>query len=80
MVRKMRSYIIRRLMHARNMLLDRSDNIDQISAAVGYTDPGYFCRMFKRYENIKVAGYNAFFTLLNKLLRDGLIARTEHRL
>ena len=37
-------------MYARNLLLDRSDNIDQISEEVGYTDPGYFSRIFKRYE------------------------------
>jgi formate C-acetyltransferase len=29
---------------------------------------------------IKVAGYNAFFTLLSKPLQDSIIARTEHRM
>ncbi len=51
-----------RLMHARNMLLDRSDNIDQISAAVGYPDPGYFCRMFKRYENMSPREFRKLYT------------------
>ena len=30
--------------------------------------------------NVKVAGYNAFFTLLSKPLQDSIIARTEHGL
>jgi formate C-acetyltransferase len=29
---------------------------------------------------VKVAGYNAFFTQLNKSLQDTIIARTEHGL
>ena len=29
---------------------------------------------------VKVAGYNAFFTRLNKPLQDTIIARTEHRI
>ena len=29
---------------------------------------------------VKIAGYNAFFTQLTKLLQDGIIARTEHRM
>jgi len=29
---------------------------------------------------VKVAGYNAFFTRLNKELQDSILARTEHKL
>jgi pyruvate-formate lyase len=29
---------------------------------------------------VKVAGFNAYFTRLNKALQDSIIARTEHRL
>jgi AraC-like DNA-binding protein len=42
-----------RLRESRKFLLESELNINQIASAVGFRDPGYFRRMFKRYYDIK---------------------------
>lgn len=41
-----------RIRQAKVMLLDPSNSIKQICLSVGYGDPSYFSRIFKRYEGV----------------------------
>jgi AraC-like DNA-binding protein len=55
---------IREAVHARRirearaqLLLQRTEDVAQIAALCGYTDPGYFRRVFKRATNMTPHGY-----------------------
>lgn len=41
-----------RIAQAKRMLLDGSNSIKQVCLSVGYSDPSYFSRIFKRYEGV----------------------------
>jgi YesN/AraC family two-component response regulator len=48
----------RRIKEARaQLLLQRTQDVAQIAALCGYTDPGYFRRVFKRATNMTPRGY-----------------------
>jgi AraC-like DNA-binding protein len=48
------SYIIhRRLREARKLLLESGLNINQVAQAVGFRDPGYFRRLFRKHFDMK---------------------------
>jgi len=42
-----------RLRESRKLLLESELNINQIATTAGFSDPGYFRRLFKRYYDIK---------------------------
>lgn len=46
-----------RLKEARSLLMDGQQNVDQIARAVGYSDPGYFRRIFRRQEGLSPRAY-----------------------
>lgn len=53
----------RRIKEARAQLLSYNDkNINQIAFACGYTDPGYFRRMFKRRTNMTPKEFRALYS------------------
>lgn len=39
-----------RIQHAKRLLLTTNDTVKEISESLGFSDSGYFCRVFKRYE------------------------------
>ena len=41
-----------RIAQAKRMLLDPSNSIKQVCLSVGYGDPSYFSRIFKKYEGV----------------------------
>jgi len=51
----------RRLKHARGLLLDGLENIDEISRASGFEDPGYFRRLFKREQGMTPLAYRKLY-------------------
>ena len=51
----------KRLYEAKNLLLDTSLSISDISKAVGYNDCSYFCSVFKRQENVSPAEYRLLY-------------------
>ena len=54
----LKSYINeRRIALARDLLGDRSLNISEIAWASGYSDPGYFARVFKRATGLSPRGF-----------------------
>ncbi|MDQ0728264.1 AraC family transcriptional regulator [Microbacterium sp. W4I20] len=48
-----------RMTHARNLLDTTSLSVREIAAAVGYTDPLYFSRHFRRLHGLNPTGYRA---------------------
>jgi AraC-like DNA-binding protein len=46
-----------RINHARRRLLESADSIKQISEQVGYNDPFFFSRDFKRYTGVSPSEY-----------------------
>jgi AraC-like DNA-binding protein len=46
-----------RLKQARALLLESGMNVNQVAGAVGYSDPGYFRRIFLRQEGISPRAY-----------------------
>lgn len=46
-----------RLRHARSLLLDGEHNINEIARASGFSEAGYFRRLFKRYVGITPQGF-----------------------
>jgi transcriptional regulator GlxA family with amidase domain len=50
-----------RIEHAKRMLESGTDPIDEISAAVGYEDPSFFRRIFKRYVGLRPVDYRRKF-------------------
>lgn len=51
----------KRLYEAKNLLLDTSLSINDISKAVGYNDCSYFCAVFKKQENVSPAEYRMLY-------------------
>jgi AraC-like DNA-binding protein len=47
----------RRMAAARRLLADTARSIDEIAAAVGYNDGGYFVRTFRRYHGVTPAAW-----------------------
>jgi AraC-like DNA-binding protein len=65
---------IREAVHARRikearaqLLLQRTQGVAEIAALCGYTDPGYFRRVFKRATNMTPRGYR----LVNECVPSG---------
>jgi len=52
-----------RIEHAKRMIESGTDPIDNISAAVGYEDPSFFRRIFKRLVGLRPADYRRRFAL-----------------
>lgn len=46
-----------RLKEARSLLLEGRQNIDQVARSVGYDDPSYFRRIFRRQEGLSPRAY-----------------------
>jgi AraC-like DNA-binding protein len=53
-----------RLRHARRLLLDREMNIDRVAREAGYTDPGYFRRVFRRYSGLTPGAFRRLYGLV----------------
>jgi AraC-like DNA-binding protein len=51
----------RRLKHARGLLLDGLENIDEIARASGFDDTGYFRRLFKREQGMTPLAYRRMY-------------------
>jgi len=52
------AYLIKvRLERAKELLITTSFNVSEISFAVGYENPLYFSRMFKKYTGVSPANY-----------------------
>lgn len=51
----------KRIFESKNLLLDTSLSINDISKSVGYNDCSYFCAVFKRQENVSPAEYRALY-------------------
>ncbi len=58
---KLSSYINeRRLEYAKRLLKKTNMNISEIAYSCGYTDPGYFTRIFRKKEWQKPSRYREF--------------------
>lgn len=54
-----------RLRYARQLLLDDDRNIDEIARACGFSDTGYFRRLFKRHEGITPLAFRRLYSRLH---------------
>ena len=54
-----------RIQHAKTILVDSNDKIQNIAAKTGFNDTGYFCRIFKEEENFTPTEFR------NILKKDG---------
>ncbi|HAI12859.1 MAG TPA: hypothetical protein DCM28_14215 [Phycisphaerales bacterium] len=55
-------YVIeRRMIHARKMLAETAMNISEIAYAVGYEDPLYFSRLFRKNTGISASMYRRYY-------------------
>jgi AraC-like DNA-binding protein len=54
-----------RLRHARQLLLDDARNIEEIARACGFTDSGYFRRLFRRYEGMTPLAFRRLYSRLH---------------
>lgn len=55
-------YIIRkRIQAAKAMLIDTDKSIEEIACEIGFCTSGYFCKLFKRYEEITPGEYKRGF-------------------
>ncbi len=54
-----------RLRYARQLLLDDDRNIDEIARACGFSDTGYFRRLFKRDEGITPLAFRRLYSRLH---------------
>lgn len=55
-------YVIeRRMIHARQMLAETAMNISEIAYAVGYDDPLYFSRLFRKTTGISASMYRSYY-------------------
>ncbi|HLK58576.1 MAG TPA: AraC family transcriptional regulator, partial [Chthonomonadaceae bacterium] len=54
-----------RLRYARQLLLDDDRNIDEIARACGFSDAGYFRRLFKRHEGITPLAFRRIYSRLH---------------
>ena len=62
-----------RITNAMNMLENKNYNISQIAAAVGYDNPLYFSRLFKKHVGMSPSEYAASVKMLSEaslVLRD----------
>lgn len=50
-----------RVRHAKELLLDSEMNIDQLARSSGFSDPGYFRRLFKRQEGVTPKAYRRLY-------------------
>lgn len=50
-----------RLRQARQLLMDGESNITQIAGQCGFTDVGYFRRLFRRYEGMSPVAYRDLY-------------------
>jgi AraC-like DNA-binding protein len=57
-----------RLEESKQMLEGGDEPIEAIALAVGYEDPGYFTRLFKRKVNLTPAQYRRRFGALRRSL------------
>jgi YesN/AraC family two-component response regulator len=55
----------KRVQFSKTLLLDSVMNVDQIAAASGFQDAGYFRRMFRRAEGVSPLSYRRLYAQLN---------------
>ena len=48
---------LRKLMLAKKYMVSSEMNISDISFLLGYSEPGYFCKIFKKYENMTPSAF-----------------------
>ncbi len=54
-----------RLRHARKLLLDSSRNIDEVASAAGFSEAGYFRRVFQREEGLSPLAFRRSYARMH---------------
>jgi AraC-like DNA-binding protein len=55
----------RRLVHARRLLLESAMNVTEVAREVGFEDPGYFRRVFRRREGLSPRAFRRLYARLH---------------
>jgi AraC-like DNA-binding protein len=54
-----------RLRHARRMLMDGAQNVDQVARACGFREAGYFRRLFRRTEGVTPLAFRRLYARMH---------------
>lgn len=59
-----------RIEEAKQIIESEQDSLDEVGVAVGYDDPGFFRRLFKRQTGLTPAGYRRKFAPIATLASE----------